>query len=154
MTNTFSLLMLLLGCTGMTAWFLSRSSNRLRFLTIVASVTLFSWGTLAGIAPSPALSAPQSSQAPEAEQQLKATATSGKYIGLEYVQGSSSGQAQEDEAIIETITDMNEDLVVQSSNGSVFLSGEVEDRQSARSLVDEIKEIPGVVQISYELGLE
>jgi len=39
------------------------------------------------------------------------------------------------------------------SEKNEFLNS-VDDRQTARSLVNSIKEIPGVIQVSYELSLE
>jgi osmotically-inducible protein OsmY len=73
---------------------------------------------------------------------------------LQYVQGASSGEPKSDQEIVGAVKDMNENLLVQLSNGSVFLTGTVNDRDTARSLVDQTKEIPGVIQVSFELGLQ
>jgi len=138
----------------LTQGLIRRESRRLNFPLLVASIALFTWGSF-GLMTSPtALSAPEISEKPAPEQELQATTSSGKYIGLEYVQGSTSGNRKGDQEIINTVKDLNDELVVQSSNGSVLLSGQVNDRQTARSLVDSIKEIPGVIQVSYELSLE
>jgi len=49
---------------------------------------------------------------------------------------------------------MRGDLVANVANGSVILSGRVENIEIARDVVKQVKEIPGVKQISFELGLE
>ena len=128
---------------------------RLGYLpAILASATLFASLGFGGMTAPNALSAPESTGKPAPEQELQATQSSSQYIGLEYVQGSALEEAKGDQEIIETIEEMNDNLVVQSSNGSVFLSGTVNDRQTARSLVNDTKQIPGVIQVSYELGLQ
>ena len=134
------------------SWRLKNNAQAFRSSAILTSTALFAWGSL--VACPPAFSAPQMQEQPAAEQKLQAGTTSREYVGLEYVQGTPSGQLKSDQEIIDRVRDLNENLVVQSSNGSVLLSGTVEDRQTARSLVDNTKEIPGVVQVSYQLGLQ
>jgi len=49
---------------------------------------------------------------------------------------------------------MRGDLVANVANGSVILSGRVENIEIARDVVKQVKEIPGIKQISFELGLK
>jgi hypothetical protein len=143
-----------LGLAILSSSLFRKESGSLGFPALLASITFLAAGTL-GLVTSPvAWSVPQDTGQPAPEQELQATTSAGKYIGLEYVQGVSSENAKGDQEIINTIKDMDDSLVVQSSNGSVFLSGTVNNRQTARSLVDSTKKIPGVIQVSYELGLE
>ncbi|AFZ43178.1 transport-associated protein [Halothece sp. PCC 7418] len=133
---------------------LCQKSRILSLSVLIASVMFFAGSSMGLMGTPTALAAPQNAGQPEPEQQLQAATTSSQYIGLEYVQGVTPENAKGDQEIIETIEDMNDNLVVQSSNGSVFLSGKVDNRQTARSLVDSTKQIPGVIQVSYELGLD
>jgi osmotically-inducible protein OsmY len=43
--------------------------------------------------------------------------------------------------------------VVNVASGSVILSGTVENVDAAREIVEQVKNIPGVQQITFELGL-
>ncbi|MDC0832794.1 hypothetical protein AY599_21940 [Leptolyngbya valderiana BDU 20041] len=89
------------------------------------------------------------------EEDLKLTPTGGQYSGIEYAKGAERGEPMTDRKIRETIlSDTSEDLTVNVASGSVILSGTVRDKDRAREIVDEIKEISGVHEITFELGLE
>lgn len=47
-----------------------------------------------------------------------------------------------------------ETLKISVSNGSVRLSGKVSDRDTAQAIVEEVKSIPGVHEVAYDLGLK
>lgn len=109
---------------------------------------------------SPTLAALSAQDQPLSEQQsaqaenLKLTPGGGQYSGLEQVE-SSSGKALSDAEIKQKIrSDIASNIVVNSANGSVNLSGTVADRETARRIVEQVKEIPGVKEITFELGLQ
>lgn len=90
------------------------------------------------------------------EEDLKLTPGGGHYSGIEY--GTRTGENERplsDETIKQSIEPYTSDnLVVSVANGAVRLSGRVEDKEIARHVVEEIKEIPGVHEITFNLGLE
>ena len=48
----------------------------------------------------------------------------------------------------------SKDVVVAVANGSVRLSGRVKDKETAQALVEQIKAITGVFEITFNLGLD
>lgn len=75
-----------------------------------------------------------------------------QYVGLEYAPAS---QSMSDRQIEDKIrSNAPEDLKLSVSSGSVRVSGRVADRQRAQELVRNIKDIPGVHEVSYDLGLD
>lgn len=90
------------------------------------------------------------------EEDLKLTPGGGHYSGIEYAQRSASESSPlSDETIKQSIEPYTSDnLIVSVANGAVRLSGRVEDKEVARHIVEEIKEIPGVHEITFNLGLE
>ncbi|WP_413160212.1 BON domain-containing protein [Capilliphycus salinus ALCB114379] len=103
--------------------------------------------------PDSALKTPQQRQLDE---RLKLNPGGGQYSGVEYVQEDlNRSQTLSDREIQNTIkSEIQEDLVAMVSNGSVILSGTVKDRQTAQNIVEEVKAIPGVHEITFELGLK
>lgn len=78
-----------------------------------------------------------------------------QYTGLESIQRQSSGKQLNDAQIKEAIrSNVRGDLVVDVTNGSVMLTGRVEDKETAQAIVEQVKQIPGVQEISFSLGLE
>ncbi|MGB3757087.1 MAG: BON domain-containing protein [Rivularia sp. (in: cyanobacteria)] len=92
------------------------------------------------------------------EQDLKLTPGGGHYSGIEYSDSARNAENQpsvSDEAILESIEPYTSDnLIVSVTNGAVKLSGKVENKEVARHVVEEIKEIPGVHEITFDIGLE
>jgi hypothetical protein len=83
---------------------------------------------------------------------LKTTPQGNQYQGIEYPQ--VKGAPLSDQQIAERIKDeIPEGLKLSVASGSVRLSGKVSDRRTAQEIVQDIKEIPGVHEISYDLGL-
>ena len=92
----------------------------------------------------------------ELEEDLNLTPGGGHYSGIEYAE-RAKGEAQpvSDEVIQETIEEYRSDnLTIAVANGSVRVSGRVQDKDVARHVIEQIKEIPGVHEITFDLGLE
>lgn len=88
------------------------------------------------------------------QEQLKATSPGSQYSGIEYANDQLGGRTVSDETLKSRIKGVRDDLAVAVSNGSVRVSGTVENQDVARKVVDEIKEIPGIHEITFDLGLE
>ncbi|MGB3310031.1 MAG: BON domain-containing protein [Nodosilinea sp.] len=89
----------------------------------------------------------------ELNETLLTTPQGNQYQGIEYadVKGTPLGD-QEITNRVESKTP--KELKVSVSNGSVRLSGEVVDRSTAQAIVEDIKAIPGVHEVAYDLGLK
>lgn len=87
------------------------------------------------------------------EETLKVDPTGDHYKGIEY--SSKRVQSQpSDEVILEEIeTQLSDDIAVAVSNGSVRLSGMVSSRAAAEGLIEQIKDISGVREVAFDLGL-
>jgi hypothetical protein len=95
------------------------------------------------------LSKPQA----ELNETLKTTPNGNQYQGIEYA--DTKGSPLSDREITRKIDNTAPDsLKISVANGSVRLSGKMSDRGTAQSLIQTIKEIPGVHEISYDIGLE
>lgn len=86
------------------------------------------------------------------EEGLKLTPGGGQYSGLEQVEKPNGTQS--DAAIKQKIAEIRNDLTVNSASGSVILSGTVENKETAQQLVEQVKAIPGVKEVTFELGLQ
>jgi BON domain len=76
-----------------------------------------------------------------------------QYQGIEYadVKGTPLG----DQEITDRVeSQVPENLKVSVSNGSVRLSGKVSDRDTAQAIIQEVKSIPGVHEVAYDIGLK
>lgn len=89
------------------------------------------------------------------ETDLKVNPGGGHYTGLEYAKQPKAGEAfLNDDDIQEKIeSQVNDNVTVAVANGSVRLTGRVNSEKDARQLVEEVKEIPGVHEITFDLGL-
>ncbi|ERT05335.1 BON domain protein [Lyngbya aestuarii BL J] len=98
----------------------------------------------------------QTPQQKQLDERLKLNPGGGQYSGVEYVKKDwKRTKALSDRQIKKTIkSDIQEDLVAMVANGSVILSGTVKDKNTARKIVKEVKAIPGVHEITFELGLK
>ncbi len=75
-----------------------------------------------------------------------------QYQGFEHA--GSKGNVLSDKEITSRIRqNVSDDLKLSVSNGAVRISGSVSDRQTAQEIVQSIKEVPGVIEIAYDLGL-
>jgi len=89
----------------------------------------------------------------ELKQTLRTSPSGTQYQGLEYVK--DIGQSQSDRQIESEIrSKAPNNLKLSVSSGSVRLSGRVQNRQAAQNLIQEVKNIQGVHEVSYDLGLE
>jgi len=158
--NLTELLFLLLGSGTIGGiLFLSNRSNFLRSAALFLGVLLFvSSNSLPAFA-TPHLAALGSAEKAlnpgqqQLEKNLKVTPEGAQYSGLEYVKESKASPLS-DAQIRDRIENIEDDLVANVASGSVILSGTVEDKQTARKIVEKVKEIPGVHEITFELALE
>jgi translation initiation factor 2 alpha subunit (eIF-2alpha) len=91
----------------------------------------------------------------EMEEVLKTSPTGNHYAGIEYAAESRGETPLNDAAIKDRIeSTVKENLIVSVSNGSVRLDGTVSDKGSAQNIVERIKNIPGVHEVSFDLGLK
>jgi hypothetical protein len=87
------------------------------------------------------------------QETLRTSPSGTQYQGLEYV--TDVGELQSDRQIEREIrSKAPNNLKLSVSSGSVRLSGRVQNREAAQDLVQEIKNISGVHEVSYDLGLE
>ncbi|MBD2099928.1 BON domain-containing protein [Leptolyngbya sp. FACHB-261] len=88
---------------------------------------------------------------------LRVSPASGQYSGLETVNeqtGNNTVQQQSDTDIVKAIkSKVGDDVVVQAASGQVILSGSVKDAETGRKIVEQVREVPGVRQITFEFGL-
>ncbi|GAB4537995.1 MAG: hypothetical protein Tsb0014_27270 [Pleurocapsa sp.] len=90
------------------------------------------------------------------QENLNLTPNGGHYSGLEYADETQGvEQVFSDESIEQTIEKYSSDnLTVAVANGSVRLSGRVKDKDVARHIIDKTKDIPGVREVTFNLGLD
>ena len=161
----FYLLDLLLGiiAVGFAASLLMQRYRFFRSAVTVFSILLLTFAQSSSALATPligALGTPDSAlQTPEQKQldeRLKLNPGGGQYSGVEYVKKEwKRSKALSDREIRDTIkSDIQEDLVAMVTNGSVILSGTVKDQDTARKIVKRVKRIPGVHEITFELGLK
>jgi len=83
---------------------------------------------------------------------LKSTPQDNQYQGIEYPQ--VTGEALSDREITQRIQrEIPDHLKVSVSSGAVRVSGKVNNRNEAQGVVQDIKEVPGVHEVSYDLGI-
>lgn len=93
-------------------------------------------------------------QAEFEEKALKLNPSGRHYSGIEYVEETSSGQvAYSDTKIEREIKSINNRLTAGVVNGSVIVSGRVDDKETAKDVVEKVKAIPGVHEVTFDLGL-
>lgn len=90
------------------------------------------------------------------QEDLNLTPDGGHYSGIEYADRTKAAEKPaSDESIQATIEEYaNSNLIVGVTNGSVRLSGRVKDKDIARHIVEQTKNIPGVHEITFDLGLD
>ncbi|MGF1568869.1 MAG: BON domain-containing protein [Nodosilinea sp.] len=83
---------------------------------------------------------------------LSLTPQATQYQGIEYAQ--TKGTPLGDQEITQKVRqELPSDIKLSVSNGSVRVSGRVSDLNTAQAIVQDIKEIPGVHEVAYDLGL-
>jgi uncharacterized membrane protein YhiD involved in acid resistance len=84
---------------------------------------------------------------------LKTTPGGNQYQGIEYAE--TKGAPLSDREITKRVEKtIPEQLKLSVSNGSVRLSGTVYDRGTIQNIIEDVKAIPGVHEVSYDIGLE
>ncbi|WP_107671212.1 transporter [Cyanothece sp. BG0011] len=154
--------MILLGISllvilGISGFLLLRRFKALRVASVSLAVTILLLTTIA-----PALADTQVAALGARDETVSADETdlklnpgAGHYSGLEYAERTNEVQNPvSDEVIKKTIDKKTDDRIVFAvSNGSVRLSGQIDNKEDAQNLISQIKEIPGVHEITFDLGL-
>ena len=84
---------------------------------------------------------------------LQSTPNDSQYEGIEYA--DAKGTPLGDQDITDRVkSKVPDNLKISVSNGSVRLSGKVKSRDTARAVIEDVKSIPGVHEVSYDLGLK
>ncbi|WP_299490091.1 hypothetical protein [Acaryochloris sp. IP29b_bin.137] len=89
------------------------------------------------------------------DEDLKIDPTKLRYRGLDYVQFQPDAERFSDAEIKSFIkSDINKDVFVAVASGSVQVFGNVQDIDVAREVVTQIKDIPGVREVMFDIGLD
>ncbi len=89
------------------------------------------------------------------ETDFNLTPSGSHYSGLEYATKSYNQEDVSDDVIEKSIKSKADDrVVVAVANGSVRLEGRVDSKEDAEALIAKIKEMRGVHEITYNLGLD
>lgn len=129
---------------------------RLASASLIATVLLFTTITPALAQTQIAALGAKDSAVSADQSELKVNPGAGHYSGLEYAEEKNdTGKAVSDEAIQKSIDSATDDRIVSAvTNGSVRLSGKVNNEAAAKDLVAKVKAIPGVHEVTFDLGLE
>lgn len=152
MINFFDLLALGLGIMAI-AIVSSRRLHRLQqglITATVVTVLMTAWASpaIAAAANDAVLSEGQQ----ELHETLRKSPTGNQYSGIEYPQ--STGEPTSDRELITQVQQsVPGDVKLSVSNGSVRLSGQVGSLDEAKRIVQDVKEIPGIHEVSYDLGV-
>ena len=154
-------ILLFLAVVGIYGWNRVRSPEQSYLAVVLLTIAiLFGFSSVPAIAGTnlAALGAYENTQArsQQIEESLKITPGGGHYSGIEHTERTAdSEKAASDESIESTIEQYSSDnLTVAVANGSVKLSGQVENKEIAQHIVEQVKSIPGVYEVTYDLGLE
>jgi len=134
--------------------------NRLfRSAMMLLGVAIFTFNSASPAFAAPPQAAVDSSQNSQVEQQqrekLTTSAVGNQYQGIEYAEPSRGGKELSDSQIQDKIeSDISENLIAGVASGGVRLSGTVKDQATARKIIEQIKDIPGVHEITFDLALE
>ena len=153
--NIIYLVMIIAAITASLLTQRDRLSSLARVIILIVLVTYTSSLPALAARHVAALGAPDSAITSEQQrdEDFKLTPGAGQYSGLEYPD-QQSGTPLSDSEITRKIKSETKNLVVNSANGSVILSGTVKDQETARQIVEQVKQIPGVREITFELGLQ
>lgn len=149
--NSFDLLLLATGF-GAVAWLYAKLPRRGKVGGVAATLLTLTLGmtsqpALAAAANDNVLSEGQK----QLNETLKTTPNANQYQGIEYPQ--VTGEPLSDREISRRIeNEVPSNIKLSVSNGAVRVSGQVNNREVAQRIVQDIKEIPGVHEVSYDLG--
>ncbi|MGC1308146.1 MAG: BON domain-containing protein [Phormidesmis sp.] len=87
------------------------------------------------------------------EETLKLDPTGDHYKGIEYSNKAVKGQPSDQEILDAIAPEMAENVELAVSNGSVRLSGKVQNRAVAEEMVEAVKQTKGVHEVAFDLGL-
>ena len=142
----------MMGLLATAIWSQSRTATPIK---VGVSIALIASVIVGGFA-QPALAAAANDNALSQEQQalneeLRTDPAGVQYEGIEYpnVTGTPLSDRQITARIYNNAPD---DLRVSVSSGAVRLSGTVRDMGTAQQIVQNVREIPGVHEVSYDLG--
>ena len=155
MANTLTLLFLASSAALLVLLFtyLPRWQQLSLSLSLVAFLSLFTLATAQPAFAAAANDAVLSDEQSALQETLKTTPGGSQYQGIEYAQ--EKGAAVSDIAITRKVDSIvPSSLSLSVSNGSVRLSGKVENREAAQDIVQQVKEVEGVQQVAYDLGLQ
>jgi hypothetical protein len=140
---------------GLIVQSLKTTQRPFRSLSVVlGAILLLQTSSLPALAALGASDEPLSPEQKQFEEQLKLNPDGGQYKGIEFVEPQSPADGSSDAEIRDKIkSEVRNDIVVNVASGSVILSGTVENVDAAREIVEQVKNIPGVQQITFELGL-
>lgn len=141
--------------------FLFKRQRMIRPVLVACVISLFLSSQSVAALPLPQLAAMGASDSALDQRQrvldegLKIDPTKLRYRGLEYVQFQPNSQRLSDPEIKSLIkSDINHDVFVAVASGSVQVFGNVQDIDIARDIVTQVKEIPGVREVMFDIGLE
>jgi hypothetical protein len=153
MVNPFEVLVLMLSVAAV-GYLVSLSARRLGVglvaaaLGVVMMLSMSLPAQAAGAAKDSAISSDQRAL----NNALEQTPNGNQFHGVEYPE--AKGTPLSDAEIERRIrADVSDDIATSVSNGAVRISGEVKNRRIAQRIVDEIKDIPGVHELTFDLGL-
>lgn len=156
--DMINLLMVITAC-AIASLVLAKPNRLFRSAMMLLGVVIFTFNSAF-----PALAAPpqaavdsgqNSPQQQQEQEKLTTSAVGSQYQGIEYVESSKGGNELSDAQIKDKIeSDISENLVAGVASGAVRLTGTVKDQATARKIVEKIKDIPGVHEITFDLALE
>jgi osmotically-inducible protein OsmY len=152
MMSSFDLFAIVMGIAAIAGVFvkLSRRGQTGVVAAMLATVlmTAFASPVMAAAANDNALSNDQQAL----QETLKTTPHNNQYQGIEYAQ--TTGESLSDREIMRRVKkEIPDNVKLSVSSGSVRLSGQVNSRDVAQRIIQDIKTMPGVHEISYDLGL-
>ncbi|HEY9734716.1 MAG TPA: BON domain-containing protein [Trichocoleus sp.] len=152
MVSLFEVLVLILSVMAVVTLALPRRVGAGLAAIALATVMVIGFSSSAQAAGA-AQDAAISSEQRELNNDLESTPNGNQFHGIEYadVKGTPLSDAEIERKIR---SDVSDEIATSVSNGAVRLSGEVKNKRVAERIVNEVKQIPGVHEITFDLGLE
>lgn len=118
-----------------------------------SAIALFGVAALTLTSAAPAMAA-QDGTAPRVFEETITKASSSQFEGIVMQVGGSQAQQRSDRQIQKDIRDIvGKDLTIDVDSGAVILSGSVKDEETAREILEQVEQVEGVRDITFELGL-
>lgn len=156
MIVTLTILMSVLAIA--TLWLSFRQVNVSRLFTLLVAVSLLLFTSNAPVLAQTQIAALGASDetVTRDETDLKMVPTGSHYTGIEYAKETKPLENPVSDDVIEKTIKSNTDkgVVVAVANGSVRLTGKVDNQRKAERLLSQVKEIPGVHEITFDFALE